>query len=463
MTLTDATVTDNTATSAANVSDPGTLQSDRSVVALPQGGGDDCSQPAASSSYSAESGSSCGFTGIGSLQNQTPADLALGALADNGGPTLTQLPADGSSLIDVVPTSETSCSGGDDADQRGIARPQRAACDIGAVEAADDTDPGAAIVTPAQGASYDLDAVVNAAYTCSDDVAIATCVGDVDAGQPIDTSSLGTHTFTVVATDTSGHTTTVQASYDVVEPPPPPTVVPGAAAPVVEPDGSGTVTMSIPIDLSGPYGQTVSVDWLTVDVPGNPVVASAADGDYVAASGTVVFAPGQTEAFVTVTVNGDSLPEPDEVVVIATGNPVHATIGGFYGLGFGQIIDNDTQPTVVPGAAAPVVEPDGSGTVTMSIPIDLSGPYGQTVSVDWLTVDVPGNPVVASAADGDYVAASGTVVFAPGQTEAFVTVTVNGDSLPEPDEVVVIATGNPVHATIGGFYGLGFGQIIDND
>ena len=58
------------------------------------------------------------------------ADPRLGALAGNGGATPTQLPGAGSSAVDA----------GDDAtceadDQRGLARPQGAHCDLGAVEA----------------------------------------------------------------------------------------------------------------------------------------------------------------------------------------------------------------------------------------------------------------------------------------------------------------------------------------
>jgi hypothetical protein len=56
----------------------------------------------------------------------------LGALADNGGPTRTHLPATNSPLIDKVTTANCGVAGG--VDQRGVARPAGPACDIGAVE-----------------------------------------------------------------------------------------------------------------------------------------------------------------------------------------------------------------------------------------------------------------------------------------------------------------------------------------
>lgn len=64
--------------------------------------------------------------------------LALGALADNGGPTLTRLPEALSLAIDALPSS--SCP---ELDQRGLRRPAGVGCDIGAVER------GAVAPTPA--------------------------------------------------------------------------------------------------------------------------------------------------------------------------------------------------------------------------------------------------------------------------------------------------------------------------
>jgi len=65
------------------------------------------------------------LTKSGDQKNVNP---LLGPLADNGGPTLTQLPAAGSPAVDhgglVCPAT----------DQRGVTRPQGPACDVGSVE-----------------------------------------------------------------------------------------------------------------------------------------------------------------------------------------------------------------------------------------------------------------------------------------------------------------------------------------
>ena len=73
------------------------------------------------------------------------------------------------------------------------------------------------VTTPPNGASYALGAVVNAAYTCNDNVGgsgVATCVGPVPSGSPIDTSSLGSHSFTVTSTDISGNTGSFTRTYN---------------------------------------------------------------------------------------------------------------------------------------------------------------------------------------------------------------------------------------------------------
>ena len=67
---------------------------------------------------------SCGAAGTGMIV----ADPELGALTANGGPTRTHNLLDGSPAIDAA----TDCTVSDD--QRYVARPRGAACDIGAVE-----------------------------------------------------------------------------------------------------------------------------------------------------------------------------------------------------------------------------------------------------------------------------------------------------------------------------------------
>lgn len=74
-----------------------------------------------------------GWSGTGNLVSSPGA--ALGPLQDNGGPTPTILPGPGSAAIDAIAPQDCVRP----TDQRGIARPQGAGCDIGAVEVVADT------------------------------------------------------------------------------------------------------------------------------------------------------------------------------------------------------------------------------------------------------------------------------------------------------------------------------------
>jgi DNA-binding beta-propeller fold protein YncE len=93
-----------------------------------------------------------------------------------------------------------------------------------AVKPRDETAPTIDLVTPTEGAEYEQGATVAVDYTCSDagPSGLRSCTGDVPAGDPLDTSTLGPHDFTVVARDGEGNETTVTHRYTVTEPPPPP-------------------------------------------------------------------------------------------------------------------------------------------------------------------------------------------------------------------------------------------------
>ena len=84
----------------------------------------------------------------------------------------------------------------------------------------DTVAPTIAVTAPASAATYTRGQVVNAAYSCADPspgsgIAAGRCVGSVANGAPIDTSTVGPHTFTVTATDVAGNVTTRSVSYTV--------------------------------------------------------------------------------------------------------------------------------------------------------------------------------------------------------------------------------------------------------
>jgi Tol biopolymer transport system component len=84
--------------------------------------------------------------------------------------------------------------------------------------AIDTVAPVVLMTTPPEGAVYELGQVVKAEFTCADaGSGPATCSGTPANGAPLDTSSAGTKTITVTATDLVGHTTTFTRTYEVVQ------------------------------------------------------------------------------------------------------------------------------------------------------------------------------------------------------------------------------------------------------
>lgn len=266
------------------------------------------------------------------------------------------------------------------------------------------------------------------------------------------TTDLGPGAVTCTATDVAGNTASAIGGFTVVDVP---VVLPGGGK-TAEGD-SGARTINIGVRLSAPSAQTVTAQWTTLQLPGGTYADGATD--YVPASGVVTFAPGETTKTVPVVVNGDTLDEPDETVWVAWHSPTNAVIGGFYGLGYGKIRDDDPAPKVLPGL---VTAGEGdTGPTMVDVPVSLSAPSGRTVTVEWTTVPVAGASFASPP--GDYTPASGVVTFAPGETTKTVPVVVNGDTLVERDEYLVVSFRNPTNARIGGFYGLGFGVIANDD
>ncbi|UCD23449.1 MAG: hypothetical protein JSW51_10410 [Gemmatimonadota bacterium] len=141
VTLLNSTVSDNIYVQTRDDDEPSRSATIVTAATLIDGA---CSQQGevtwTSNGYNIESpGNTCGFDQPTDRPETTAAELNLGALADNGGPTLTHLPGggdfgDGSVAIDKIP--EADC--GVTEDQRGeprpvvIVRPEQ--CDVGSVE-----------------------------------------------------------------------------------------------------------------------------------------------------------------------------------------------------------------------------------------------------------------------------------------------------------------------------------------
>ena len=103
-------------------------------------------------------------------------------------------------------------------------------------------------------------------------------------------------------------------------------------------------------------------------------------------------------------------------------------------------------PAVVPNifiGDVSITEGD-SGTKSATFEVALSEPTTVPVEVSWSTADG-----TATAGGNDYIAATGTLRFEPGETTKEVVIQVVGDGDVEADEQFFVNLGSPVQATIG--------------
>ena len=201
---------------------------------------------------------------------------------------------------------------------------------------------------------------------------------------------------------------------------------------------AGTTTFTFTVSLSSASSQTVTVNYATADG-----TATVADNDYFATSGTLTFAPGQTQNTVNVLVNGDSTFEADETFRLTLSNPTNATISTATGTG---TITNDDLPGVsVAATTATAVEggatglytftrESGSGAMTVNFQLDASSTA--TAGTDF-TLTSSGT-LAFNTSNG-----AGTIVIPDTQTAATITLTALVES-PNPAEATETARLNVV-------------------
>lgn len=202
----------------------------------------------------------------------------------------------------------------------------------------------------------------------------------------------------------------------------------------------------------------VSVDVATRDG------SATAGADYTAVNTTLSFAPGETAKTVVVPLLNDTLAEGAETFMLQLGNAQ----GGILGR-------SEATATVALSDGAAVVRPQlalqsawwSEGTPWIEIPVTLSAPSAQRVTVRWQTVDDSAY-VATPGRSGDFDASPGLLTFEPGQTMQVIRMYTDWFSLPvegvyeEREERFAVALTEPVNATLA-HEGVAWVTIVDND
>lgn len=161
--------------------------------------------------------------------------------------------------------------------------------------------PTIAITSPANGAVFNQDQVVKAAYSCTPagGTAVKSCEGPVANGAAIDTSTLGPHGFEVEAEDEDGGMATKEVTYMVVASPTIAITTPAAGATYTQGQSVTAIYSCTPAGgtglktCSGPVANGAAIDTSTPGSHSFTVNAEDTDGGTAtkAVSYTIVAAP----------------------------------------------------------------------------------------------------------------------------------------------------------------------------
>ncbi|RDE50706.1 MAG: hypothetical protein DVS81_09535, partial [Candidatus Accumulibacter meliphilus] len=205
---------------------------------------------------------------------------------------------------------------------------------------------------------------------------------------------------------------------------------------------------SFVITLDRPSTGVVSMNYATQD--GTAIAGS----DFVATSGSLSFAVGETARTVQVSLLNDSTPESSEAF-----NLVLSALNG--------------ATTLDPVGTAIIAENDAVAVATSNISVDdIVVGESQTYADFLVRLDQPNTATVkvsyallgasASGYGTDFHNQSGDLTFAPGETVKTVRATITNDSNPEPTENFVLLLSNPSsNATLA--RPVATATIIDND
>lgn len=448
LTITQSTVVNNTAQSGGGVyNEAGTVSVGNTILAFNEGGSSpDMSENVVSNGYNVISPTaqlSLHETDVGVT------DPLIGPLADNGGPTLTHMLLRGSPAINAVGSKSCGLS----SDQRGLARPQGSACDIGAVEKYTEAffDP-AAYQMAEDGGTITLTVKLDFAPTQGEvTLHYTTANGTARAGRDY-TAVQGTLTFSPsqtiqsigvpllddsfdedaetfsVSLDTSSNNALVGTPYTAtvtIDDDDVPIVAFGLTHfSIVEGDDTGTLTATLNITST----REISATYTTSDG------TATAGSDYTAISGTLTFAPGQLVTTLGVPIIDDADVEPDETLNVVLSNPSsYAQLGTQVGAIL-TILDNEVVPSAQFGSSAYRVRED-TGTLTMTVTLDVAPQ--QPATLYYATTN-------GTAIGGqDFVPISGTLTITYGVTTIPLNVPIIYDRIYEQDETFGLVLSNP--------------------
>lgn len=189
--------------------------------------------------------------------------------------------------------------------------------------------------------------------------------------------------------------------------------------------------VTVEVTLSESPAEDVTVDFATIDG------TATAGEDYVADEGSLTFTPnGPLTQSIIVQIINDDVTEADE----AFGLTLTSEDAELVSSEATATILNDDEPPSISIADASIAEGDDQDP-SAQLTVTLSNPSAFEISANFDTS-------ASTAGEEDFVASSGTITFAPGETSKDIQIGVLADSAEETDEVFLVELTSAANATL---------------
>jgi hypothetical protein len=210
--------------------------------------------------------------------------------------------------------------------------------------------------------------------------------------------------------------------------------------------GLGSITVSADIVTEGQLNTSNTINFAVsfADAQIFPVEVHCAteDGtakageDYIAKTGALSFAPGESEKTIAVEVVDDDMMEVDERFQLNCG-----VVGTNFGAtATGTIIDDDVPRIHASNASALEGKSGDSSLLNFFVALNTSAPF--PVTVEYATKDG------TAKADKDYTTTVGTLTFAAGETQKTVAVPIIGNGYKEADKSLWLVLSTPANGSL---------------
>ena len=221
---------------------------------------------------------------------------------------------------------------------------------------------------------------------------------------------------------------------------------------------SGSKSATFEVHLSQAYSEDLTFTYRTVNG------TAKAGSDYVAKTGSITFAAGQTTALVDIALKSDTVIEASEFFSLVLTPTAEIKNGTLSSTGMAYILDDDAgrsaMPTISMTQVAVTENNSGSSGTLVNFAVTLSRAFDEDVSIEYRAR--PG-----TAIEGDFWSGIGTgkLVIPAGETVGIIALRTYGDQLDEVDESFWIDLFNVKGGKFAGGYNTlsTMGVLHDND